>query len=441
MPFLSPSASANARPRQIAVSSTEWWSSICRSPLHVTSRSKSPWRANSSSMWSRNGTPVETALLPSPSRSSLRWMSVSLVARLISAWRDIRKNLLQSIYQFVVLFRRADADANVLAEHRRFADVANQNAARVQSFEQLLREDRGFHAEEVPRRRDRLESIDLPKFGEKAVALPLHLLDEGPQQMQIFERHFGRRHRKEVQAVGHFRLVEFADQLRRGKAVTDAQPAHRHRLRERSQDDQILVFLEQREEIFSPDLQVGLVDDDDPVAVARNRRQVARADHAAGRVVRRTDDGQAGFGRDDLARQSREVERQVFVERNRYDFAAGHGDYLAVDGKRRLGKDDAHAFLDDRVNDRLDHLVRPVARHYPVFSPSSVFGELFEQRCRGELRIARPIALHHATHDFLFDLARNAERIFILIDLDRRFERRERVCGDRADIRFDFIQR
>src|SRR3954470_24719425 len=87
MPFLSPSAFRNAWPTAMPVSSVVWCWSTCRSPSTFTSRSNSPWRANSSSMWSRKPTPVAIAALPVPSRARLTETSVSAVRRLTLAAR------------------------------------------------------------------------------------------------------------------------------------------------------------------------------------------------------------------------------------------------------------------------------------------------------------------------------------------------------------------
>ncbi len=52
MPDLSPRASRRASPMTIAVSSTVWWASMCRSPSVLTVRSISECRARAVSMWS-----------------------------------------------------------------------------------------------------------------------------------------------------------------------------------------------------------------------------------------------------------------------------------------------------------------------------------------------------------------------------------------------------
>src|SRR5690606_30549803 len=88
MPFLSPTALANAWPRVMPTSSTVWWSSMCTSPWHSMSRSISPWRAIWSSMCSRKGTPMAKFALPVPSRLTAALMRVSRVLRSTNALRS-----------------------------------------------------------------------------------------------------------------------------------------------------------------------------------------------------------------------------------------------------------------------------------------------------------------------------------------------------------------
>ena len=64
MPDLSPSASASACPSAMPQSSTVWWPSTCRSPLHVTSRSQPACLPSCCSMWSKNGMPVSARRRP-----------------------------------------------------------------------------------------------------------------------------------------------------------------------------------------------------------------------------------------------------------------------------------------------------------------------------------------------------------------------------------------
>mmetsp|Transcript_84030 Transcript_84030/g.163289 ORF Transcript_84030/g.163289 Transcript_84030/m.163289 type:complete len:344 (+) Transcript_84030:268-1299(+) len=82
MPLRSPSALSNASPKASAQSSAVWWSSMCRSPLHCSCKSKRPCFASCSSMWSKNPMPVDTEHEePVPSRLISQLMDVSLVAR------------------------------------------------------------------------------------------------------------------------------------------------------------------------------------------------------------------------------------------------------------------------------------------------------------------------------------------------------------------------
>src|ERR1700716_2027626 len=63
------------------MSSTVWCWSTSVSPVALSVRSKRPCTANSSSMWSRNGSPVRTLALPAPSSTNRTCTFVSLVRR------------------------------------------------------------------------------------------------------------------------------------------------------------------------------------------------------------------------------------------------------------------------------------------------------------------------------------------------------------------------
>src|SRR5207302_735553 len=77
-----------APPRTRPRSSTVWCWSTSRSPFAFTVRSKRPCTATSSSMWSRNGSPVRTVALPDPSSAKPTCTLVSFVRRASRARRD-----------------------------------------------------------------------------------------------------------------------------------------------------------------------------------------------------------------------------------------------------------------------------------------------------------------------------------------------------------------
>src|SRR5215211_9076874 len=93
MPARSPRARSSAWPSAIPTSSVVWWAPVSRSPLASTVSPSLPWRASSSSMWSRKPTPLDTAISP-PSRSSESLTSVSPVLRSISAVRAMSGSIL-----------------------------------------------------------------------------------------------------------------------------------------------------------------------------------------------------------------------------------------------------------------------------------------------------------------------------------------------------------
>src|SRR4051812_1631288 len=97
-------------------SSVVWCAPVSRSPDASTSRPSRPWRASSSSMWSRKPTPVETFASP-PSRSSRRLTLVSLVSRLISAVRAIPLVLCSRLGRLRV--QREALGAGQCSDHRR----------------------------------------------------------------------------------------------------------------------------------------------------------------------------------------------------------------------------------------------------------------------------------------------------------------------------------
>src|ERR1044072_3993978 len=161
-------------------------------------------------MWSRNATPVETTDTPPPSSTRRTRTSVSFVLRRTSAPRtcvctsglinvnDARrtlnaepksftfsssfsvpsssflKNLCERRQKLVVLFGRADAQAEVIFEHRVAAHVADEYVAREQPAERALRLDLGTHAHEVRVRADGREAL----HARKVFVEPLALLDD-----------------------------------------------------------------------------------------------------------------------------------------------------------------------------------------------------------------------------------------------------------------------
>src|SRR5438477_771072 len=141
MPALSPSASAKAAPRTMPVSSMVWWVSTSRSPRALSSRSNPPWRPICSSMWSKNGMPVETLALPVPSRSIRTEISVSLVDRFFTAtlggftWpAPSSEDLLEGGQEGVVLLRPADRDPQAVVEAGPAGEVADEDAGVEQPF-------------------------------------------------------------------------------------------------------------------------------------------------------------------------------------------------------------------------------------------------------------------------------------------------------------------
>src|SRR6185436_3093203 len=114
-------------------SSTVWCWSTCKSPLASTFRSKAPCRAKSSSMWSRNPTPVCQLPWPLPSRLSSRRIWVSRVLRVIVAVRGISHHRFEEGQQGFNLFVRPDADSQAVAPAG-IIHVADEDAVLLKLF-------------------------------------------------------------------------------------------------------------------------------------------------------------------------------------------------------------------------------------------------------------------------------------------------------------------
>ena len=85
---LFPIAFLNASPNAIETSSIVWCSSISRSPIEWTDKSKFPCFASCSSIWSKYLRPVSILKFPFPSISRFIYMFVSFVDLLINDFRD-----------------------------------------------------------------------------------------------------------------------------------------------------------------------------------------------------------------------------------------------------------------------------------------------------------------------------------------------------------------
>src|SRR5215210_5321184 len=135
MPALSPRASRSAWPSAIEVSSTVWWASTSRSPRVRTVRSKPPCLPSWESMWSKNGTPVSTSLVPDPSRASSTWTSDSLVVRVTVAVLStssaslVRRRIPQPLAQRIQERRRLDLGARRHPQPPADPDVPHEHTA------------------------------------------------------------------------------------------------------------------------------------------------------------------------------------------------------------------------------------------------------------------------------------------------------------------------
>src|SRR6185295_5234895 len=181
----------------------------CRSPLASISRSSMPWRATWSSMCSRNGSPVESLAWPRPSRSSLSRICVSLVLRVTSACliSDLSlQRFSQGGEQYTVFIRRADRDAQAIAQ-RRAVQVLHQHALRAQ----LLVGAVGVghpHQEEVRLGRKHGHAVQPPQLLAELLALGADLRRLRFQHLEPLEEESRGRLRQHVHVVNLAHLVE-----------------------------------------------------------------------------------------------------------------------------------------------------------------------------------------------------------------------------------------
>src|SRR4051794_39541955 len=105
-------------------------------------------------MCSRNGRPIETLEWPVPSRLSSTRTSVSFVLRCTFAIRDcmvvcLATDFADSIHYVIVLRRRADAESEILAQHRVTTHVADENVSLEQLSKNPFRIGGGLHEQEI----------------------------------------------------------------------------------------------------------------------------------------------------------------------------------------------------------------------------------------------------------------------------------------------------
>ena len=163
----------------------------------------------------------------------------------------------------------------------------------------------------------------------------------------------GLRRRVAEERLAH--LVDRRPQLvGAAQRVADAQPAEPVDLRERAQQHEVRVLLQQVDRVGGvleqAELDVGLVEDhaDVPRDAGHELRDLVQRQRGRGRVVRVADDQQPGGGGDLLAHRF-EVVAMLGVERDLDRPGAGRGGQVRVDRERRPRVDDLGARLEQRV--------------------------------------------------------------------------------------------
>ena len=89
-------------------SSTVWWASTCEVARRLDVRSNPPWRPSCSSMWSKNGRPVETPAWPRPSSTSVTSIA-GLLGGALRCWR--RRTALRHRLSFRAARKRSFSSA------------------------------------------------------------------------------------------------------------------------------------------------------------------------------------------------------------------------------------------------------------------------------------------------------------------------------------------
>src|SRR5262252_1774216 len=278
MPFLSPTARATAWPSVIPISSTVWWASTCRSPFAWISRSSIPCRATWSSMWSRNGIPVESAARPLPSTLTDSAICVSWVLRSALAARvGISASFRQIAYTKSafgerlrergetarVLIRRSDGEPHAALEERHpGVEVLDEHAAASHAFEH--RSSVGdAHQDEVRVAGKDRRARKLAQLGVETLPLGDDTSRLRVEHVVVREDALGDHMRERIDVVGRAHLVEFSDPLRPAHRITEPYSGETE-LRQRAHDDQVGELGKPRHERFARKGVVRLVDHDQP---------------------------------------------------------------------------------------------------------------------------------------------------------------------------------
>src|SRR5688572_17109660 len=241
MPFLSPRALASAWPSVIPMSSTVWCASISRSPLACTVRSRPPWRASWSSMWSRNGMPEASLASPVPSRSTATKTWVSLVSRWTSALRMVGgEGRGKRLDQFRVLVGGADREPQAVGEQgMRAVKVADQYTTRLQGAERARRVGHA-HEHEVG------GGAETARAGQR-VERPLEpraLRDDGArllvEHLAPLEQQLSRGGAQRIHVVGRAQFLDLVHPGGRAGGDPDAQP-RQAQLGDRAHDHEVRV--------------------------------------------------------------------------------------------------------------------------------------------------------------------------------------------------------
>src|SRR6267142_6816064 len=220
-----------------------------------------------------------------------------------------------------------------------------------------------MHHHKIRLRLDRNKSRNTRQSNVQTITLGTNSLDQRLKfRLEYLNRNFAGNLRKGVEVIRQHGFRYLPNQLRRSKEVTNAQGRHRHRLGERAQHNEVFVITEKFHRGMTGKLVVRLIDNDQTTSRFQYHDQLLIADHAAGGIIRRTNDRDIWLLFLNLFKQRCHVKLKITAERNSHDFTAEDCRDLPVECKGRLGNKNALPLPNGDHQKRLNQFVRTVAR-------------------------------------------------------------------------------
>src|SRR5262245_6092114 len=204
--------------------------------------------------------PVPIRDSPLPSRLSFSVISISLLLRDTCASRCLFKShpsvesalslsmarlqeAVQDFQKLIILFGQANADSEEVCQHGIAADVAHENALRVERLKHLSGTACGLEGNEVRLGRIGRDIVHLPQSGQEPLALLNQQSDARLQQRKVLEGSFSRCHGINIEIVGQFGLGDLLHECRMTQQVSDAKARHGHGFGKSAQDYQMFKLV------------------------------------------------------------------------------------------------------------------------------------------------------------------------------------------------------